>query len=55
MDEIRYWFLRNAERITWFIIGFMICQGLDDLSRGNYSGAVISFGLAALNYILNRH
>lgn len=55
MEDLRFWFIRNAVKINWFIIGFMICQGFDDLARANYAGAVISFGIAALNYFLNRN
>ena len=50
MDKFRQWYLRNYTEITWFIIGFLTWAGLNDLARGDYVGAAISFGLVALNY-----
>jgi hypothetical protein len=46
--------MRNATEITWFLIGFLVMAGLQDLSTGNYIGALISFGLAYINYSLNK-
>ena len=54
MNKFREWYLNNAIEITWFIIGMCCFTGLDALSRGNYSSAVINFGLAYLNYAFNR-
>jgi len=50
MSDIFYWFHRNREPIAWFIIGFLICQTFDQIQRGDYSGALLSFAIAALNY-----
>jgi hypothetical protein len=52
MNSIRQWYLKNHTEITWFLIGFLIMSGLQDLSVGNYIGALISFGLAYINYKL---
>ena len=46
--------MRNATEITWFLIGVLVLAGFQDLSAGNYLGAVISFGLAYVNYALNK-
>ena len=54
MNSIRAFFLRNQKEITWFLIGFMTLSGLEDIGRGNYVGAAISFGLVWLNYVINR-
>ena len=54
MNKFRYWYLRNATEITWFIIGFCTFSGLDSLAKGQYTHAAINFGLAYLNYFLNR-
>jgi hypothetical protein len=54
MDSIKYWFYKHGTKISWFIIGFMTWQGLDDLARGNLTGAAFSFGIAFLNYILSK-
>ena len=53
MNSIRQWYLRNAKEITWFLIGFLVMAGLQDLSIGNYVGASVSFALAFINYKLN--
>jgi hypothetical protein len=53
MNNIRQWYLSNQKEITWFLIGFMVFAGLQDLAVGNYVGAAISFGLAYINYKLN--
>ena len=50
MNNILYWFQRNREPITWFIIGFMTAQGIEQLQRGDYTGASLSFAIAGLNY-----
>jgi hypothetical protein len=52
MNSIRQWYLKNHTEITWFLIGFLVMAGLQDLSVGNYLGALISFGLAYINYKL---
>jgi len=52
MNSFRQWYLNNAKEITWFVIGFLVMAGLQDLSIGNYGGATISFVLAYINYKL---
>ena len=54
MSKIYEWYLSNSTEITWFIIGVCTFSGLDSLARENYSGAAINFGLAYLNYYLNK-
>ena len=49
-DNVRNWYVRNYSQITWFLIGFLVMAGLSDLSKGDLSGAVLSFGLALVNY-----
>ena len=53
MNVIRDWYLKNQNEITWFLIGFLVMAGLQDLSVGNYVGALVAFGLAYINYKLN--
>lgn len=50
-DKFRYWYTDNYSEITWFIIGFLISAGLFDLSRGDYTGAILDFGIAFMNYL----
>ena len=54
MNKFRQWYLNNDIQITWFIIGICTLSGLDALARGNYSGAAINFGIAFVNYLLNK-
>ena len=53
LERFRSWYLANQKEITWFLIGFLVFAGLQDLRVGNYVGALISFGLAYINYKLN--
>jgi hypothetical protein len=54
LDNIRRWYFRNYTEITWFLIGFLVMAGLSDLSKGDYVGAVLSWGIAWVNYIFSR-
>lgn len=48
--NFRDWYIRNQDRITWFLIGWLCWGGLDQFSRGHYGWAAIDFGLAYFNY-----
>jgi len=52
MEQFRNWYVRNQDAITWFIIGFLTMQGLNELARGNYVWAGISFVIAYANYAI---
>jgi hypothetical protein len=54
LENFRRWYLRNYSEITWFLIGFLVMAGLSDASQGDTSGAVLSFGLAFVNYLFVR-
>jgi hypothetical protein len=54
MEKFKQWYFTNYLEITWFVIGFMVAEGIADLGNHNYTGAAISFGLAALNYFLSK-
>lgn len=53
-DRIKYWYHDNYIQITWFIIGWLVMAGLEQIGRGNGIGALIDFGLAYVNYALYR-
>jgi uncharacterized MnhB-related membrane protein len=55
MSAFRTWYITHQDAITWFIIGICVMAGLSSLVVGNYVNAVINFGIAALNYFLNKH
>lgn len=54
MNKIIDWFRRNNFEICWFLIGFLVADGLNNLGRGNYLGALLAFALAFVNYFFNR-
>lgn len=54
MNKFRQWYINNSNEITWFLIGLLVSSGIEQIIRSNYSGAAISFGIAYLNYILNK-
>jgi hypothetical protein len=51
--NFRQWYLTNATKITWFIIGAMIMSGAIYLAQGMYVNALISFAIAAVNWYFN--
>jgi hypothetical protein len=53
MDKLKLWFYDNRVEITWFLIGFLVMDGLHSFGRGDYTGAFFSWALAFLNYKLN--
>lgn len=54
LENFRRWYLRNYLEITWFLIGFLVMAGLSDLGQGDYVGAILSFGIAYVNYIFSK-
>ena len=55
MSKFRAWYLQNQLQITWFLIGFLCFGGLVDFGQGNYAGALLSWGIALINYALVRN
>lgn len=53
-DNFRSWYIRNQDAISWFLVGLLTGQGFDQLGRGNYGQAAISFALAYANYFFTR-
>ena len=54
MDKFRFWYLKNQNEITWFLIGFLIAAAVSSFSRGEYADMLFSLLLAFANYILNK-
>jgi hypothetical protein len=54
LDKFRSWYVRNYDAITWFLIGFLVMAGLNDLGHGDYVGALLSWVLAGANYFFVR-
>ena len=54
LEKIKYWFYRNHDAISWFLIGMLVSSGVTSLVAGHLFNAVLSFGFAFLNYIFVR-
>ena len=54
MSKFRTWYVTNQDAITWFLIGLLTMQGLNELARGDYMWAGISFVIAYANYAMRR-
>lgn len=54
MNKFREWYITNANEITWFLIGFLIAGGIESLAKGHYGNAALGFGIAYVNYIMNK-
>lgn len=54
MNKFREWYTNNSNEITWFLIGVLTIGGLESLAREQYGHAALSFGIAYLNYFMNK-
>ena len=54
LDNFKHWWIRNNHEIAWFLIGYLVSDGLTNLARGNTTGALIDFVFAYVNYMFNR-
>jgi hypothetical protein len=54
MNKFRQWYLLNQTEITWFLIGFLCYSGLISFGQGNYVGSVVAFGIAYINYYMQK-
>ena len=54
MNRIKQFFYQYQTEITWFLMGWLVLSGFNDLGAGNYIGALVSFGLAYINYAVNK-
>lgn len=54
MDKVKIWFYLYHNEITWFIIGFLISDGINALIHGEYLSGLLCFALAYFNYKISR-
>jgi hypothetical protein len=54
MDKLKLWYNDNYGEITWFLIGFCACAGIDALAKEDYFGAGLNWLVSVLNYVLYR-
>jgi len=50
-SKLRLWMIQHQDQISWFIIGMMTTDGLSELLKEDYTGAILCFGLAYVNYL----
>lgn len=53
-DRLLEWYSENFYQIEWFIIGFLVAAGFRHIKEGDEVMAMITFGLAGINYIFVR-
>ena len=54
MDSIARWYRQNYVEITWFIIGWLSLDMIEEFGRGNLAGVAFDATLIALNYFLSK-
>jgi hypothetical protein len=54
MNKFRQWYLTYSVEITWFVIGLCSFAGIIALANRDYGSAVLNFGVAFINYLLNK-
>ena len=52
MNKFRSWYINNQDAISWFLIGLLSGQAVEQLTRRDYVGALVSAAFAAANYYL---
>lgn len=55
LDKFKAIIQYGNTKVAWFIIGAMTMVLLDDLTRGEWVGALISVVVIAVNYVLDRN
>ena len=50
MNKFRAWYFRNYTEITWFIIGWLALNTVQDFVRGDWLGVIINIVLILINY-----
>jgi len=51
MDKFINWYRDYYTEITWFVIGILFINFLEDMARENFSGALLNAVLIAVNYM----
>lgn len=54
MNGLQRWYRENYIEITWFIIGWLSLDMLEEFGRGNLAGVALDAALIALNYFLSK-
>ena len=50
--RVMEWYVQYQCEITWWVIGWLSCAGIDALLRENYIFAIVDAGLAYFNYYM---
>jgi hypothetical protein len=54
LTQFKFWYLKNQNEITWFLIGFLFATAVHSFSTGNYVDSAFSLILVVANYYLNK-
>jgi hypothetical protein len=54
LNNFSLWYFKNQNKITWFLIGFLIASAIHSFSIGDYGDMTFSLLLAFANYYLNK-
>lgn len=54
MRKFMAWYHENHFQLSWFLVGFLVSNACYELARGQYFDALISVGIAYLNYYMVR-
>lgn len=54
LEKFKNWYCSNYDAITWFIVGFLVCDCLNNLAQGRLPNAIISGILAYANFYFVR-
>lgn len=52
--RIAEWFTDNNAEITWFLIGFLLCDMIDQFIHQHYYIAAWDFFIITVNYLLRK-
>ena len=54
MSNFRSWYIRNQDKLTWFVIGWCGYGAVQSLTEGKYVSAAVLALLAYGNYKLDK-
>jgi hypothetical protein len=54
LGRFHNWYVTNQDAITWFLIGLLFEQGLEQFSKGNYVWGLGVWLIAYANYSLRK-
>lgn len=53
-ERFHNWYVTNQDAITWFLVGLLFAQGIDQIGRGQYLVGAVLLAFAYANYALRK-